>query len=104
MVEILLEVASGIEVPSEHVAQGRTALATRLEGAENPRDRPLVRIQSSASLPPNAYALVRYRDTWYWISDGDFASKWIFSFLMIFFSLAETGVTPQAPVLTVPAS
>ena len=104
MVEILLEVASGIEVPSEHVAQGRTALATRLEGAENPRDRPLVRIQSSASLPPNAYALVRYRDTWYWISDGDLASKRIFSFLMIFFSLAETGVTPQAPVLTVPAS
>ena len=36
--------------------------------------------------------------------DGDFASKRIFSFLMIFFSLAETGVTPQAPVLTVPAS
>ena len=104
MAEILLEVAAGIEVPTEHVAQGRTAMATRLESAENASERPLVRIQSSASLPANAYALVRYRDTWYWISDGDFASKRIFTFLMIFFSLAETGVTPQARVLTVPAS
>jgi hypothetical protein len=32
------------------------------------------------------------------------AAKRIFSFLLIFFSLAETGVTPQAPVLTVPAN
>jgi hypothetical protein len=104
MSEILLEVAVGIEVPPEHVVQGRTAAATRLASAENPRDRPLIRIQSSASPPPDSYAAVRYRGTWYWISDGDLASKRVFTFLMIFFSLAETGVTPQTPVLTVPAN
>jgi hypothetical protein len=104
MAEILLEVAAGIEVPAEHVAQGRTATSTRLASAENPRDRPFVRVQSSASPPANSYAAVRYRDAWYWIDDDDLASKRVFSFLMIFFSLAETGVTPQAPVLTVPAN
>ena len=104
MAEILLELAAGIEVPPGHVAQGRTAKATRLKTAENPRDRPLVRIQSAASPPADAYAVVRYRGTWYWIDDGDLASKRVFSFLMIFFSLAETGVAPQAPVLTIPAS
>jgi hypothetical protein len=104
MAEILLELAAGIEVPPEHVAQGRTSMATRLESAENARDRPLVRIRSSASAPAGPYAAVRYHDTWYWIEDGDLASKRIFSFLMIFFSLAETGVTPQAPVLTIPAN
>jgi hypothetical protein len=104
MVEILLEVGAGIEVPSEHIAQGRTAMATRLASAENVRDRPLIRIHSSTSPPASTYAAVRYRDTWYWIDDGDLASKRIFSFLMIFFSLAETGVTPQAPVLTIPAN
>jgi hypothetical protein len=104
MAEILLEVSAGIEVPSEHVAQGRTAMATRLAGAEDPRDQPLIRIRSSASPPQNAYTAVRYRDTWYWIDDGDLASKRVFTFLMMFFSLAETGVTPQAPVLTIPAS
>ena len=104
MAEILLELAAGIEVPPGHVAQGRTAKATRLKTAENRRDRPLVRIQSAASPPADAYAVVRYRGTWYWIDDGDLASKRVFSFLMIFFSLAETGVAPQAPVLTIPAS
>ncbi len=104
MSEILLEVAVGIEVPPEHIAQGRTAIATRVAGAENPRDRPLIRIQSSASPPADSYTAVRYRDTWYWIADGDLASKRVFTFLMIFFSLAETGVTPQAPVLTIPAN
>jgi hypothetical protein len=104
MAEILLEVAAGIEVPPDHVTQGRTAMATRLASAENPRDRPLIRIRSAASPPADSYAAVRYRDSWYWIDDGDLGSKRVFSFLMIFFSLAETGVTPQAPVLTVPAN
>jgi hypothetical protein len=104
MVEILLEVAAGTEVPAEHVAQGRTASATRFAGAEDPHDRPLIRIRSSARAPADTYAAIRYRDTWYWIEDGDLASKRAFTFLMIFFSLAETGVTPQTPVLTVPAS
>lgn len=104
MAEILLEVSAGIEVPPDHVAQGRTAMATRLASADSPRDRPLVRIVSGTSPPPDSFAAVRYRGTWYWISDDDLASKRVFSFLMIFFSLAETGVTPQAPVLTVPAN
>jgi hypothetical protein len=104
MAEILLEVSAGIEVPPEHVAQGRTASATRLADAENPRDRPLIRIRSSPSPPADTYAAVQYRNTWYWIDDGDLTSKRVFTFLMIFFSLAETGVTPQVPVLTIPAS
>ncbi len=104
MIEILLEVAAGIEVPPAHVARGRTAASARTPEAENPRDRPFVRIHTSATKPDNAYAAVSYRDTWYWIDDDDLNSKRVFTFLMIFFSLAETGVTPQLPVVTVPAS
>jgi hypothetical protein len=47
---------------------------------------------------------VRHRDTWYWIDDRDYRSKRVLSVLMLFFSLAETGVAPQAPLLTVPAN
>jgi hypothetical protein len=47
---------------------------------------------------------VRYHNTWYWIDDDDFGSKGVFSFLMMFFALAETGVVPQTPVLTIPAN
>lgn len=104
MVEILLEVSAGIEVPQDHVVAGRTDASARVAGSDNPRDQPLIRILAGPAPPGDAYAAVRYRDTWYWIDDGDLASKRVFTFLMIFFSLAETGVTPQAPVLTVPAN
>jgi hypothetical protein len=104
MLEILLEVAAGIDVPPEHVAEGRTVAASRVATAPASFDRPLVRVSSGATPPADPFAAVHYRDTWYWIADDDFASKRIFTFLMMFFSLAETGVTSQAPVLTVPAN
>jgi hypothetical protein len=102
MLEVLIELASGIDVPAGDVAGHRTLPSARLIGAENPRDRPLVRILSGSDAPSDAFSAIRYRNRWYWIDDGDFASKRIFTMLMIFFSLAETGVTPQAPALTIP--
>ena len=104
MLAILLEIANGIEVPSEHVAKGITAMSARVADAPDPHDRPLISILSGSSPPGDAFASVRYGDTWYWIGNTDLASKRVFTFLMMFFSLAETGVTPQAPVLTVPAN
>ena len=104
MAEILIELAGGIDVPAKDVAERRTVPSARLESAENPRDRPLVRILSGPAAPPDAFCAVHYRDTWYWIDNRDFASKRVFTALMIFFSLAETGVTPQVPALTVPVS
>lgn len=104
MLEILIELALGIDVPAEHVAERRTVPSARLANAENPRERPLVRILSGPAAPPDAFSAIRYRNTWYWINDGDFASKRVFTMLMIFFSLAETGVTPQVPALTIPVN
>ena len=104
MMEILIELAAGIAVPPEHVAQRRTPPSARLDSAENPRERPLVRILSGPVAPDDAFSAVHYRNTWYWIEDGDFASKRIFTMLMMFFSLAETGVAPQVPALTLPVN
>lgn len=47
---------------------------------------------------------MRYRQHWFWIDQRDFRSKSIFTFLLLLTSLAETGMVPQAPVMTVPAS
>ena len=102
MAEILVDLAEGIEVPAEHVAEGRTLPSIRLASAKDPRDRPLVRILSGPVAPSDAFTAVHYRNTWYWISDRDFTSKRIYTLLMIFFQLAETGVTPQVPSLTIP--
>ena len=104
MAEILIELAAGIEVPAADVAEGRTVPSARLPSAENPRDRPLARILSGPAAPPDAFSAIRYRNTWYWIDDRDFASKRVFTALMVLFSLAETGVAPQVPALTIPVS
>lgn len=54
-----------------------------------PRDRPIVRIHSGAAPPSGSFASVPYQGTWYWIDDGDYASKRAFTTLPPFFALAE---------------
>lgn len=41
--------------------------------------------------------------TRYWIDDDDVASKRTFTFLLILSSLAETGQSSVAPLVTVPS-
>ncbi len=65
---------------------------------------PVARVLSGEGAPADAYVAVRYRNHWFWIDDRDLASKRAFSFLKIFSSIAETGVAPQQPVLTIPAN
>lgn len=101
MLEILLDFSNCIEVPPDHVASGRTLPGFEADGRqERPR---LATIHSGASAPADAFAAVNYRDTWYWIDDHDINSKRAFAFMMMFFSLAETGQTAPAPVLTIGA-
>ena len=102
MGDILIDLAMGIEVPPAHVASGRTLATVWVNTSPNPRDRPMVRIHSGTAPPANAFAAAEYGNTWYWIDDNDFHSKRTFTLLMIFTSLAETGVVPQVPALTLP--
>lgn len=102
MLEIMQEFSADIEVPSDDVAKGRTYMTAEHDSDASPYDKPRVRILSGATPPPDAFTTVFYRNTWYWVSDRDFASKRSLTFLLLFFSLAETGVVPEAPVLTIP--
>jgi hypothetical protein len=64
---------------------------------------PLLQVHSGDAAPGDAHIAVRYRDGWFWIDDRDHSSKAAFNFLMLLFSLTETGSTQAAPVVTVPA-
>jgi len=101
MMEIMLQLGFGVDVPDAHRTEGRVSPGQWRPG--DPRAAPLVRIRSGAQAPVDAYTAVPYRDLWYWIDDTDLASKQIFTFLMILFSLAETGQSASAPVVTVPS-
>jgi hypothetical protein len=101
MLELLLELGFGIDVPEAHVNAGRVLPGRR--HADDAPYIPLVRVHSGAEPPADAYSSVLYRDQWYWIDDTDLASKQTFTFLLILFSLAETGPGAAAPVVTVPS-
>jgi len=102
MWEILAELSSGVEVPEQDTAEGRATATPRLSG--RPRTLPIAHIHASSEQPANAYIAARYRDHWFWIDDRDLGSKRVFTFLMVFSSIAETGAVPQAPIITIPAN
>jgi len=101
MLEIMLQLGFGVDLPPEHAKEGR-ALPGRAK-AGDAKVEPLVHIRSGAEAPADAYAAVPYKGYWYWIDDTDIASKRAFTFLLILFSLAETGQSAAAPIVTVPS-
>lgn len=105
IMEILLELSAGVEVPEQHLAEGRARpLPRRAAARSDPPGYPIVHIQSGSEAPRDAYVAVRYRGHSFWIDDRDLDSKRVFTFLRMFSAIAETGVAPQFPVLTIPAN
>jgi hypothetical protein len=100
MLQIIMELASYIDVPSNDVQEGRVAPALVDENESG--IPPLIRILSDASRPDEAFVEVQYRGNWFYIDDRDLDSKRIFSFLMMLFSLTETGAQTGVPIVTVP--
>lgn len=100
MIQMLIELSTQIEVPPEHLREQRAA--PTLADGQSPMT-PLIRIRSGAERPADAYVSVRYRDHWYWVDDRDLWSKRTFTFLIVLFSLADTGGKESLPLVTIPA-
>jgi len=102
MLQIMILLATKIDVPPEHVAEGRTVPTMETAGSDSGYKK-LMNIHHSKERPADAFTAVKYRDYWYWVDDGDFRSKRTFAFLMILFSLTETGGKEGLPLVTIPA-
>jgi hypothetical protein len=101
MLQVLVDLASYIDVPSGDAAEGRVHMPQRTP--EQERMFPaLVRVRHAEAPPRDAYVTVRYRERWFWVDDRDPGSKAAFSFLMIMLALTKTETQP-GPVLTIPA-
>ena len=98
--QLLTQLGSYIEVPPEHVAEGRTypQIQSSVDALSLP---PLIKIHAEKSLPTDAFAAIKYRDYWYWIDDRDYRSKGIFTFLLIIMTLADTGEKSPVPIVTI---
>jgi len=101
--EILVDLASLIEVPEVHVTEKRVNQTIVEQTVSGTPVRPLIQIHSSHEKPADAFVTVRYRDYWFWIDDRDLPSKRMLTFIMIVFGLVETGGKEGAPIVTIPA-
>lgn len=104
ILELIIEMASQIDVPAEHVAEGRTYATAPEIGSGPGQVPPFARVHTGQEKPAHAFVAIRNRGYWYWIDDWDRLSKIHFTFLMVLFSLTETGTPPQTPVITVPVN
>jgi hypothetical protein len=103
MYEIMIDLASQIVVPVVHVEEKQVNPTMPEEMVQGVPVPPLMKIYSSAEKPGNAFIAVSYQDYWFWIDKRDLRSKSLFSFLMMIFSLTETGSKEGTPILTIPA-
>lgn len=103
MLQIMIELATQADVPEQHIAEGRTIPSRKIPLGPDEKIAKLINIHSSDIRPEMAFSTVKYRDHWFWIDDRDFKSKRTFAFLMILFSLTETGGSKGLPLVTIPA-
>jgi len=104
MLEMLMDFGAAIEVPPASITEGR-APATRSFETDGPDGyRPMIRVRSSAQRPEDAFVVAPYRDHWFWIEDRDYASKSLFSFLLILLSLTDVDPGKGSPIITIPAN
>jgi hypothetical protein len=103
ILEIIVDLASYIEVPESHVEEKRVNPTQAEEVPPGVSLIPLIRIWSSQEKPADAFVGVPYHGYWFWIDDRDLPSKRMFSFVMFIFSLVETGGKEGAPIVTIPA-
>jgi len=102
--EIIIDLASNIEVPALHVEEKQVNPTMPEEMVQGVPVPPLIRIHSSTDKPEDAFIAVPYQNYWFWINKRDLRSKSLFSFLMLIFYLTETGGSKEgAPIITVPA-
>lgn len=100
LVEVLGQLAADIEAPAADVEAGRTyASVASLHGPAVPQ----IEIQNGLFEARRAFVTVPYAERWFWIDDRDFASKRVFTFVMMLFSLAQSVRPGQPPVITIPA-
>jgi hypothetical protein len=104
MLEVLLDLAgSAIEVPTQHVQQGRVMQTLSFDTDSDGGFSPLLTVRSGPQRPRDPFVAVCYRNHWFWIDDCDPRSKGIFSFLLILSSLTESDSPKSTPLITIPA-
>lgn len=98
LLHIMNTMAAQVEVPAEHIAAGRASPGLAGSGPTH-----LARILCTREKPSDAFVAIPYRDHWFWIDDRDLKTKRAFGFIMMLFTLSDTGEKDHLPLITIPA-
>ena len=103
MLEILAEVSAGVDVPDSDIEEGRATNIGRPDASSEMGPKLMLSVHSGTEKPPaeDAYSAVQYRNRWFWVDDRDLGSKRGMSFLLVLFTLVESGSSATPPVLTI---
>jgi hypothetical protein len=102
--QVFFFLASGVEVPPEHMAAGLVGPPWDVAGFQATGGLFAVHTAAGHKPPAHAYLAVKYRGWWYYIDDQDAASKATFA-LMLQLSRLDLRRRPPGggPLLTLPA-
>ncbi len=93
----------GIEVPPEHLAEGRI-IDYQLPQTNDNEDAHLIpfKMYWSKERPEKSFAAVRYQDYWFYIDNTDITSKRSLSLMIAIFRLQAPSGGGAAPILSLP--
>ncbi len=104
LMHMMVALSRQVDVPIEDIEAGRTLPTIDLPDIDSDDLRRLIQISHGTERPADAFTAVKYLDHWFWIDNGDLRSKRTLSFLLILFSLTETGGEVGLPLITIPTS
>ncbi len=95
IMEMLANISWYIDVPEQHVQEGRT-LETFI-----PDDADLINVRVSGDKPRDAFIAIQFRDHWFYIDDRDVPSKNTFAVIQLLFSMANSGSGSVGPLISI---
>ncbi len=102
LLQIMATMAAQVEVRAKDVEEQRATPGLPPDD-ERAQAHRLVRVHSSEEKPTEASVAVQYRGQWFWIDDRDLRSKRAFAFMLMLFTLSDTGQRENPPLITIPA-
>ncbi|HZF24674.1 MAG TPA: hypothetical protein VEZ88_00320 [Steroidobacteraceae bacterium] len=97
LLHAITALSTRVVVPQRDLTDGRAFNAGEIDTSDRE-----FKILNSGSEPGDAFVSVHYRDHWFYIDDRDLVSKRALLFIMLLFTLADTGTEHPAPLLTIP--
>jgi hypothetical protein len=102
LMHLLSFLAARVEVPEKDISEGRASPGVR-EAMGNTGGKGRFAVKCSDSKPQDAFVSIEYRNRWFWVDDRDLESKRVISFIMLVFTLVDTGKQESLPQITIPA-